>query len=720
MSLDFTKVNYVDGSTIIEADNLNDIQDAILALDNNKVDAESGKGLSTEDYTSAEKAKLSGIEAGAQVNPGNATTSADGLMSSVDKAKLDGIATGATAVTIDNTLSIAGRAADAKATGDALAEKYEKPSSGIPKTDLAEDVQTSLGKADAALPASGGTMSGAIAMGGNRITGIANGTNDQDAVTKAQLDAAVVGALKPSGSIAFAFLPALSASVLNNIYNITDAFTTTSDFVEGSGMSYPAGTNVAVINTGTAADPVYKFDVYTGVIDLSAYRTAADQDVIDEAQDAAINEFYAPIIDSGSIVTFDAPADGLPIHKLTVQIEPVQSGSGDPSPDNVRPISGWTGCEVSRCGKNLFDKNKLNTGYYYDSDGRKFFDPEFLCTDFIRVSPGSTLVRNKIKAANMQSQQATFWSSWTFWDKEKKFISGIWNPETTCVMPENAAYLVLGTSQQFQNPDDFLADFQLEIGSVPTAFAPYTGTTIPITFPSEAGTVYGGTLTINDDWTGELVVDSAKIRLDALFYSYLSVQNMFRSNSTLMDAFTPSSGSPAIVSNIYKNGTPWTGQNNCACVGWPGTWDKYVLISDHRFTAPSDLRTYITESDAEMVYRITPITYQLTQQQVLDTLYGTNNIWADCGDVEVEHGAWLVALKGAINRTNSELSALRASIAPIEDGATASQAYAAGEFFFRNGQFCTALVQIASGAAFTLGTNYQTTTVAAAIIALQS
>lgn len=162
-----------------------------------------------------------------------------------------------------------------------VGDKYEKPSPGIPKTDLAEDVQTSLGKADAALPASGGTMSGAIAMGGNRITGIANGTNDQDAVTKAQLDAAVVGALKPSGSIAFASLPTLSASVLNNIYNITDAFTTTSDFVEGSGMSYPAGTNVAVINTGTAADPVYKFDVYTGVIDLSAYRTAAAQDVID-------------------------------------------------------------------------------------------------------------------------------------------------------------------------------------------------------------------------------------------------------------------------------------------------------------------------------------------------------------------------------------------------------------------------------------------------------
>lgn len=33
-----------------------------------KVDKVSGKGLSTEDYTTAEKNKLSGIESGAQVN----------------------------------------------------------------------------------------------------------------------------------------------------------------------------------------------------------------------------------------------------------------------------------------------------------------------------------------------------------------------------------------------------------------------------------------------------------------------------------------------------------------------------------------------------------------------------------------------------------------------------------------------------------------------------
>ena len=71
-----------------------------------------------------------------------ATQSANGLMSSTDKTKLDGIATGATAVS-ESTVSGWGFT---KNTGT-----YSKPSTGIPKTDLASAVQTSLGKADSAL-----------------------------------------------------------------------------------------------------------------------------------------------------------------------------------------------------------------------------------------------------------------------------------------------------------------------------------------------------------------------------------------------------------------------------------------------------------------------------------------------------------------------------------------------------------------------------------------
>ena len=48
---------------------------------------------------------------------------------------------------------------------------------------------------------------------------------------------------------------------------------------------------------------------------------------------------------SGSIASFPDGA-AMPVRDLSVDIEPVQAGSGDPSPDNIRPISGWTECKV--------------------------------------------------------------------------------------------------------------------------------------------------------------------------------------------------------------------------------------------------------------------------------------------------------------------------------------------------------------------------------------
>ena len=62
---------------------------------------------------------------------------------------------------------------------------------------------------------------------------------------------------------------------------------------------------------------------------------------------------------SGAVATFSDGTD-LPLKSLLVDIEPVQSGSGDPSPTNIRPISGWNAVKVTRCGKNVFDNQFSN------------------------------------------------------------------------------------------------------------------------------------------------------------------------------------------------------------------------------------------------------------------------------------------------------------------------------------------------------------------------
>lgn len=84
---------------------------------------------------------------------------------------------------------------------------------------------------------------------------------------KDYVDSRVSAAYKASGSVTFANLPGLDASRVGNVYNVTDAFTTTSDFVEGAGSSYPAGTNVAIVSSGSS----YKYDALAGFVDLSGY-----------------------------------------------------------------------------------------------------------------------------------------------------------------------------------------------------------------------------------------------------------------------------------------------------------------------------------------------------------------------------------------------------------------------------------------------------------------
>ena len=138
--MSYTRLHWVESETPLSAENMNNIEDGIEELKSQKVDKVSGKALSDNNYTAAEKEKLAGIAAGAEVNrtytavsgqpeadasvafggtlsisqvaqnsdgqvsvtsrtvtfPGSdATTSAHGLMTASDKTKLDGVAAGA-------------------------------------------------------------------------------------------------------------------------------------------------------------------------------------------------------------------------------------------------------------------------------------------------------------------------------------------------------------------------------------------------------------------------------------------------------------------------------------------------------------------------------------------------------------------------------------------------------------------------------------------------
>lgn len=118
-----------------------------------KVDKVDGKQLSTEDFTTALKQKLEGLN---NYNDDEITTVVQSL-----QTQLNTLVSGDANDAINSFNEIIAFLDGIKDTQDLssiiasieqqIAEKYNKPSSGIPKTDLATAVQTSLNKADTAL-----------------------------------------------------------------------------------------------------------------------------------------------------------------------------------------------------------------------------------------------------------------------------------------------------------------------------------------------------------------------------------------------------------------------------------------------------------------------------------------------------------------------------------------------------------------------------------------
>ena len=89
---------------------------------------------------------------------------------------------------------------------------------------------------------------------------------------------------KPAGSTTFANLPEPAASILGNVYNVTDAFEADTKFVTGEqGHEYPAGTNVAVIEV----EDDYFYDVLAGFVDMSSYSTTEEMNAAIDADVAA-------------------------------------------------------------------------------------------------------------------------------------------------------------------------------------------------------------------------------------------------------------------------------------------------------------------------------------------------------------------------------------------------------------------------------------------------
>jgi hypothetical protein len=107
---------------------------------------------------------------------------------------------------------------------------------------------TIIGHASLDLALTGGTMSGAIAMGTNKITGLGNPTTAQDAATKAYVDNVALG-IKPKQSVRAATTGNITiATALNNGSIIDGVTLATGDRVLVKDQSAPANNGIYIVD----------------------------------------------------------------------------------------------------------------------------------------------------------------------------------------------------------------------------------------------------------------------------------------------------------------------------------------------------------------------------------------------------------------------------------------------------------------------------------------
>lgn len=79
------------------------------------------------------------------------------------------------------------------------------------------------------------------------------------------INAKIGSAYSPGGSYTFETLPEPSEDTVGKVYDVSNEFTTDTRFLHGADKTYPAGTNIVVVEENRA----FKFDVLSGFVDLS-------------------------------------------------------------------------------------------------------------------------------------------------------------------------------------------------------------------------------------------------------------------------------------------------------------------------------------------------------------------------------------------------------------------------------------------------------------------
>lgn len=347
-----------------------------------------------------------------------------------------------------------------------------------------------------------------------------------------------------------------------------------------------------------------------------------------------------PFTETGNPITCN-PVEDYPLD-VTVTMDPIQEGTGDPSPDNVRPISGRDEVTVTRCGKNLLDFSKIVFDPIDVESGRVSVDYEHETitiragennvgyaqplSDVVGKIPAGTYIINAA-VSNPNADKHIY-----FLDTQKVMTFG----QPTNLTDRDIASTFSWYNKVGSDTPNTISNIVFSVGSTPTAYEPYQGDTYTFTLPE---TIYGGEVdAVSGVGSKEFVLHHLTGEEIVSKYSPSSYSNRFFID--LEHAFTLAY-TPICSSFVYYN--TYDMPVNTFILERRGSADRtrFVLQLSADYTETEQVKSYLATQYAAGTpvtgcYKLaTPEPFQATGNQPILALAGENTVYTDGDSVSV-------------------------------------------------------------------------------------
>lgn len=333
---------------------------------------------------------------------------------------------------------------------------------------------------------------------------------------------------------------------------------------------------------------------------------------------------------------------------VQVEITPTQEGTGDPSPENVRPIVGWDGVNVWRSGKNLLDWSKVSA-FDYPAYGLSFEKKENSIRVFGTSTQSGGLSFNIATTTQSELRGKNFVFSWFTTEENVINVYGLrTTSEDTIAIVAN---LIEGSSYDFT--------IQIAVGTEKlTSYEPYQGQAYTVQLGQ---TVYGGTLDVgtgegSDEWAfvefdgsedeqwRKQVHSSGRVcfLIDITPYGLIldPTQVTWKCNRLVPFVYNYS----AIEYPEYSIGF-MSLKNTCA-----------IVLENESMLSVDEVKAWLAENPVTVCYKLaTPEPFQATGSQPIPALPGTNTVYTDAGNITVTGASDPIATITALQNRVSAL-----------------------------------------------------------------